>query len=153
MSHRAETQHEVTAHRDDGLARGLFKPCAHLYVYRAAPPREPFFFIACREESFEAKDYWDVYSGVRAWNNPKCPDNCKHFKDRAAGEKEVRDSRRKKAIKSKVLAIPRALKGLAIWFDQRPWQVQLVIILSLLLLFAPRWAAPLIEIIKTIQGK
>ena len=98
------------------------------------------------------------YTAPEYRGKPECPRDCHFFVDRQETdrarkfaelqEQQKQRRERKKKLGLKILALIPAPFN---WFAKLPWQTQILIILGLILLFAPTWTTSIAELIKTLK--
>jgi hypothetical protein len=144
----------------EGIERGIkeekFKDCVNLQLtgHRQLFGYEDIvsgFTIKCREDCVA---WYDDLATVG------CPSICHLFRSRAEAESQKEKARleekRKEREQERREMVDRWLNYVATpfkWFSKLAWQTQFLLVLLLILIFAPRWVPKIIELIRAFGGK
>jgi hypothetical protein len=139
---------------DERIKSGRFRPCAHLVVspfneYPEGVNVLPthIYLPQCNRDSFswsqprvDRQSEFDILRQMLHLEPIACPTNCRCFEHRYWGSA--------KRTGSKLL---RAIRDLWGAFSRLPWQTQTLFVLLLILIFAPRWIPPIIELLHALR--
>ena len=149
VSWRHDIKTFVATEIADGTKEGRYKDCVHLKVGVNPSPTRGRYRVECAEDSL-------IFSDVAS-----CPSDCNYFEDRqlaatrAALAKKAREEEEKRQKwKSRGITVLRLVPRFFAWFGNAPWQTQLLIIVLVLAVFAPRLIPPLTALVLAIfHGK
>ncbi len=156
MNQRVEvlSRHTVTVWIEEGIKTGRFKRCAHLVVlpmdeYQGGVevPATHIYLPHCNRDSFEwsqgrlnRESELHILRHMLHGEPIACPLKCRSFEHRYTGAT-------KKAVRKFFSTMRDWLKA----FSKLPWQTQTLIILLLILVFAPRWIPPIVELLRAFR--
>lgn len=139
---QSPNKHEIAEDIASGKEAGRYKDCINLVIGVSSDT----YHTKCIEDSLMNPPF-------RNLEPPECPCDCHFFKDRVqAEEDDLRKIRREKKLQwVKWLTSPFPI--FFAWFSIQSWQIQGLIFLALLALFAPRLLPPLTEFVRALWGK
>lgn len=146
---------EVARDIERGIKEGRYKDCFYLCVGDNRGYCMGGFFTHCKKSSLEnsRRDADLVIVGEL-----RCPDDCHFYESRMETElqklekeQEKRRDERAEKRRQRLVKIGKALVAPFQWFARLPWQTQLVLIILAILLFSPKWAPKISELIKAVK--
>ena len=138
-----EDRHKAFEYIAIGTKEGIFKNCVHLTVGGGSTglsfnPYRPY----CKEDMLIP--FPGITSRTQRQIQNRCPEDCGLFKDKAAIEKAEKAAQRRQAVTS-------VLKTPFVWFAKLPATTQVFLLFLLIVLFSPRLAKSVIEVIKAFK--
>jgi hypothetical protein len=155
------SRNEIELDIKQGIIEKRFKNCGHLHSRQSGDfGVTKRFRTFCEHHSLEYPEENEVFVHNGTATDPRCPAHCVYFKDKTeaqheaqAAEKKEKRQKRMQQFLTWAKAILSPIGAFFNWFAKLPATSQALLVIWLLLLFAPRYVPPLIQLIKQISGK